>query len=184
MEPRHDVTRRPGRTRYLLLFALYFGVFFALDFTPFVQRNIVSPWTDLLATVCGGLLATVHPHVVVVKNSIIDDASRIGVTVLAGCNAVEACGLLVAAMLSFPTRWKERISGAVVGTLAVQALNALRIISLFFLAGWNQAAFDFAHQYLWQALIMLDVLVAWLFWIRRLARAGLIQSSGESRAVS
>ena len=35
---------------------------------------------------------------------------------------------------------------------------------------WNQEAFDFAHLYLWQALIMLDVLVVWLLWIRTVAR--------------
>jgi hypothetical protein len=26
--------------------------------------------------------------------------------------------------------------------------------------------FEFAHLYVWQALIMLDVLVVWLIWIR------------------
>jgi len=30
--------------------------------------------------------------------------------------------------------------------------------------------FEFAHLYLWQALIMLDVLVVWLLWIRQVAR--------------
>jgi hypothetical protein len=29
--------------------------------------------------------------------------------------------------------------------------------------------FEFAHLYLWQALIMLDVLVVWLLWVRYLA---------------
>jgi len=31
--------------------------------------------------------------------------------------------------------------------------------------------FDFAHQYVWQALIMLDVLIVWLLWVRTLPRA-------------
>ena len=30
--------------------------------------------------------------------------------------------------------------------------------------------FEFAHLYLWQALIMLDVLVVWLLWIRWVGR--------------
>lgn len=174
----------PQRARYALLFALYFGVFFVLDFTPYIQRHAVAYWTDLLATVSGMLLALIHPHVVVVRNMIIDDATRVGVTILSGCNAVEACGLLVAAMLSFPTYWKERFAGAIVGTLTVQSVNLVRIVSLFFLAEWSQSAFEFAHQYLWQALIMLDVLLAWLVWIRHLAHGGLILSAGESGARS
>jgi hypothetical protein len=40
------------------------------------------------------------------------------------------------------------------------------IISLFYLGQWRMDVFEFAHLYLWQALIMLDVLVVWLIWIR------------------
>lgn len=174
--------RMSPRARYALLFALYFGVFFVLDFTPYIQRHAVAHWTDLLATFSGMLLALIHPHVVVVQNMIIDDATRVGVTILSGCNAVEACGLLIAAMLSFPTYWKERFAGAISGTLAVQSVNLVRIVSLFFLAEWNQWAFDFAHRFLWQALIIVDVLVVWLIWVRRLAQRGLILIDSETRA--
>ena len=31
--------------------------------------------------------------------------------------------------------------------------------------------FEWAHLYVWQALIMLDVLVVWLIWVRTLPRA-------------
>jgi len=57
----------------------------------------------------------------------------------------------------------------------VQAVNVLRIVSLFYLGQWNMQWFEFAHLYLWQALIMLDVLVVWLLWVRYLARKGLIR---------
>jgi hypothetical protein len=30
--------------------------------------------------------------------------------------------------------------------------------------------FEFAHLYMWQALIMLDVLVVWLLWMRVVAK--------------
>ena len=52
------------------------------------------------------------------------------------------------------------------GFLAVQGLNVVRVISLFYLGQWNTQVFNFAHEYLWQALIMLDVLVVWLLWVR------------------
>lgn len=169
------------RVRYPLLFSLYFCVFFALDFTPYIHRHLVLPWTEFLATISGGLLTLVHPHIVVVKNMIINDVTRVGVTILSGCNAVEACGLLIAGMFSFPTYWKERLSGAVAGTLAVQTVNLVRIISLFYLAQWDHWAFEFAHRYLWQALIMVDVLVVWLIWIRRLAQKGKILLDSQAR---
>ena len=60
--------------------------------------------------------------------------------------------------------------GMTLGFAAVQAVNLLRIISLYYLGQWNLPVFEFAHLYLWQALIMLDVLVVWLLWIRWTAR--------------
>ena len=88
----------------------------------------------------------------------------------AGCNGVEATIVLVAAILAFPAPWKRKLLGLSIGIAAVQGLNIIRVISLFYLGQWSLDAFDFAHQYLWQALIMLDVLIVWLLWVRTLPR--------------
>src|SRR5450759_4255611 len=72
------------------------------------------------------------------------------------------------AMLAFPAPWKHRVIGVLAGLLAVQALNIVRVISLFYLGQWNMQVFEWAHLYLWQMLIMLDVLIVWLIWIRTL----------------
>jgi exosortase H (IPTLxxWG-CTERM-specific) len=58
------------------------------------------------------------------------------------------------------------LRGIVVGIVAVQALNVLRVISLFYLGRWNRDVFEWAHLYVWQALIMLDVLIVWVVWVR------------------
>lgn len=52
----------------------------------------------------------------------------------------------------------------------------VRVISLFYLGQWNTAVFNFAHEFLWQGLIMLDVLIVWLLWVRAGAKA---QKIGE-----
>jgi exosortase/archaeosortase family protein len=39
---------------------------------------------------------------------------------------------------------------------------------LFYLGQWSKEWFDWAHLYIWQALIMLDALVVFLVWIRYL----------------
>jgi exosortase H (IPTLxxWG-CTERM-specific) len=58
--------------------------------------------------------------------------------------------------------------GMAAGLVAIQVLNVVRVISLFYLGQWSAAAFEWAHLYLWQALIMLDALVVWLLWLRAL----------------
>ncbi|HEX2390662.1 MAG TPA: exosortase H, partial [Casimicrobiaceae bacterium] len=42
----------------------------------------------------------------------------------------------------------------------------LRVVTLFYLGQWNAAVFEWAHLYVWQALIMLDVLIVWVVWVR------------------
>jgi len=84
---------------------------------------------------------------------------------------VEACIILVAGILAFPAPWRLRFAGIVLGIFAIQLLNIVRIISLFYIGQWNATAFEIAHTYLWQVLIMLDVLVIWLVWIRWVGQA-------------
>ena len=94
------------------------------------------------------------------------------VSIEAGCNGVEATIVLVAAILSFPAPWKNKVIGLLAGILAVQGLNVVRIISLFYLGQWDYTVFEWAHLYVWQALIMLDVLIVWLLWVRTLPKSG------------
>ena len=62
----------------------------------------------------------------------------------------------------------------------MQGLNVVRVISLFYLGQWNLQVFEWAHLYVWQALIMLDVLVVWLVWVRMLPRAGDRRAAGPA----
>lgn len=76
--------------------------------------------------------------------------------------------VLVAAILAFPAPWKFKFWGIISGFFAVELLNIVRIISLFYLGQWNPVIFEWAHLYVWQALIMLDVLIIFLLWLRLL----------------
>lgn len=63
---------------------------------------------------------------------------------------------------------KAKLMGIVIGFFAIQALNVVRVISLFYLGQWDKEIFDFAHLYLWQALIILDAFIVFLIWLSRL----------------
>ncbi len=95
-----------------------------------------------------------------------DQASGFAVSIEAGCNGVEAGIILLAAILAFPASWTHKLLGIAVGMLTVQFLNIIRIISLFYLGQWSPKVFEWAHLYVWQAVIMLDVLVVFLLWLR------------------
>ncbi len=139
-----------------------------------VQNMIVVPWTGLLARFSALTIGFFDPSVLAYGKVLQHSVSGTGVSIEAGCNGVEACLILTAAILAYPASWRLRAMGIVLGFFAIQLLNVLRVITLFYLVEYNEAMFRFAHLYLWQALIMLDVLVVWLIWVRQVAR-------GESR---
>jgi exosortase H (IPTLxxWG-CTERM-specific) len=152
--------------RFFLIFLALQLLLFGIELTQPVQQHLVLPWTALLAQVSALLVMSFDPLVAASGKVLWNTASGFGVSIEPGCNGVEACIILFAAIMAFPAGWRHRLRGLAVGVVAVQALNVVRVISLFYLGQWNMPVFTFAHEYLWQGLIMLDVLVVWLWWVR------------------
>jgi exosortase H (IPTLxxWG-CTERM-specific) len=157
--------------RFLVVFVALLGLSFAFELTPFAQAYVVTPWTDAVAHVSGALMRAFDGSITTRGNVIGSQASAFAVSIEAGCNGLEATLVLIAAIVAFPSPWKHRLRGIALGVLAVQALNVVRVASLFYLGQWNRDVFQWAHLYVWQALIMLDVLLVWVVWMRFLPRA-------------
>ena len=170
--------------RFIIAFLLLQAALFGAELTPWAQQYVVVPWTNTLARLATGLVVLFDPEVVAAGKVIRSTANGFAVSIEAGCNGIEATIVLLAAMLAFPAPWKNRLVGFAVGTVAVQGLNLVRVISLFYLGQWNFRLFEFAHLYVWQVLIMLDVLVVWLIWVRMLPRPDHGGESGPTAVAS
>jgi exosortase H (IPTLxxWG-CTERM-specific) len=155
-------------TRFALLFLVIMTALFAAELTPPAQRFVVVPWTDELARATAAIVQFFDSGVVSQGKALLSTRNGFGVSIEAGCNGIEASIILVAAMLAFPAPWKHRLVGIAVGLVAIHALNIVRVVSLFYLGQWSVRAFEWAHLYVWQALIMLDALIVFLVWLRRL----------------
>ena len=158
--------------RFFVTFVVLQAVFFGVELTPWAQEYFVEPWTNTLAAITTWLVAVVDPNVAAAGKVIRSNTNGFAVSIEAGCNGVEATIVLIAAMCAFPAGWQQKLVGLACGILAVQGLNIVRVISLFYLGQWDMQMFEWAHLYVWQALIMLDVLVVWLVWVRMLPRVG------------
>jgi len=155
-------------TRFAVQFVVIVCLLFAAELTPPVQRALVIPWTEGLASLSAALVTVFDAQVIAASRVLQSTRNGFAVSIEAGCNGVEAALILIAAMLAFPAPWRHRLLGIAAGLIAVQSLNVVRVLSLFYLGQWNARAFEWAHLYLWQVLIMLDVLIVWLIWIRLL----------------
>ena len=156
--------------RFFLLFCVLLLSLFTLELWRPVQHFVIIPWTQFLAQLSGFIASLFDANVVSRGKFLLDRSTGGGVSIEAGCNGIEACLILIAAMLAYPSHWKPKLAGILIGILAVQTVNVVRVVSLFYLAVWDAEIFRFAHLDLWQALIMIDVLIVWLLWIRHLSR--------------
>jgi exosortase H (IPTLxxWG-CTERM-specific) len=154
--------------RFFVLFLVLQAVLFGAELTPWAQRFFVEPWTNHLASISAGLVTLADPNVTAIGKVLRSTQNGFAVSIEAGCNGVEATIVLLAAVLAFPAPWKNKLFGLLAGVVAVQGLNVVRVISLFYLGQWDIQVFEWAHLYVWQALIMLDVLIVWLVWVRTL----------------
>ena len=156
--------------RFILIFvALFVGLFAAYVMQP-VERWVVDPFTSAVAWVSTSLIHLFDDEVVSFGKVVQNSVNGFAVSIERGCNGMEAMIILFAAIFAFPSSFKHKLAGLAVGFVAIQALNIVRIISLFYLGQYSKVWFDWFHLYLWQALIILDALVVWLLWLRWLPR--------------
>ena len=155
--------------RFFGLFLFFQLAMFVFELHPIGQQYVVIPFTELIAKISATLIHLFDPSVISRGIELWNADYSFGVSIEAGCNGVEASIVLFAAMLAFPSSIKAKIIGMSIGFLAIQAMNLTRIITLFYIGQWNQSFFEWAHLYIWQVLIMLDVLVVFLIWLRFLS---------------
>lgn len=163
--------------RFLLIFTLILGVLFTIEMLVPVQEHVILPFTELLARLSAAIVLPFDDTAVAYGKILQFSDTGFAVSIEAGCNGVEATIVLVAAVVAYPAGWKARILAIGIGFLAIQALNLVRIISLFYLGNWNMAIFSWIHLYLWPTLIMLDVLVVFLVYLRYLSRQQLPEAA-------
>jgi exosortase H (IPTLxxWG-CTERM-specific) len=155
----------PG-VRYLMTFAIVGLALFSVLATPWAERLFVQPFTQGLVDITAFLIRPFDSRVIA-DGDILRFSDGLGaVQVLAGCNAVEVCALLAAAILAFPARFRDCLIGAGLGVLALQTVNLFRIITLLYLSRGSQEVFEFFHHYVWDAMIGLEGLLVFFFWAR------------------
>lgn len=160
--------------RFILIFLAVIVSAFTLVYLEPVRANVIGPFTEGITHLSGWLIQVFGGQVQMRGNIL--SIPGFAVQVLDMCNGVEATIILWAAMLAFPASWSYKFKGLMIGTLSVHFLNIIRIISLLYLGAYRREWFDFVHWYVWDALIMLDIVVVFLAWVRLMP----IQESVES----
>src|SRR4029450_10501666 len=86
--------------------------------------------------------------------------------------------LFGAAALAFPAPWKRRLAGLLLGFVAIQIVNLIRVVSLFWIGAHQPALFSASHTVLWQSAVVLCGVLLFLFWASREERRPAAAAAG------
>ena len=158
-----------ARKRRSLLFLGKFAgllVLFALlvSWNP-VNDAVVVPFTSVVARAAGGVLNLLSENVTVEGTRI--QSPAFAVDVENGCNGLETALLLAAAVIAFPAAWKSRAVGLAVGFAGIQAINLVRVVSLYWIGRHRPSLFSTAHTVVWQSIVVLAGVCLFLLWASR-----------------
>jgi len=153
---------------FLVRFALLCCIFYIPIAIPQVARFSVDPFTRGLAKLSGGALNLLGQQVVTMDTTI--RGAQFAVDIRNGCNAVEAVAFLAAAILAFEAPLWLRVAGAIAGSILLELLNVIRIVSLYLLGRYHRDLFDMFHLAVWQTVMFGVAVLIFLVWTSRATR--------------
>jgi len=164
----HDKTKAAGFAarhpilRFVLVFAVCMGLFYALTITSFFETRGWSPYLDLNAEVSGAILGFFIEDVTVSGRSI--SSPQGSILIERGCDAIHPTGLFLSAVIAAPTSVLSKVFGMLTGTFLLMLLNLVRIITLFVIRIHWPDMFEIMHVEVWQALFIFLALLLWVVW--------------------
>lgn len=88
------------------------------------------------------------------------------------CGAIEIMAIFLAAVLAFPTTWWRRLIGIAAGLPIMYFVNIFRLTVLAVIGAVDKSRvwFNFAHEYVWQAIYIIFVVAVWLIWVEYIVK--------------
>jgi exosortase H (IPTLxxWG-CTERM-specific) len=155
----------PRQTRFLVVFAVLLIAFYAVITIDAVDKRVVLPFTAALARLSGAALNLIGEKVQV--NGTVIAGLRFAVDIRGGCNGLEAVVFVCAAMLAFHAPWQKRVIGSLAAAVILEALNVIRIDSLYLLGVYHRNIFEMFHLAVWQTLMFGAAVFLFLIWTSR-----------------
>jgi exosortase H (IPTLxxWG-CTERM-specific) len=154
--------------RFLARFLVLLAVLYAVLASRPVNDRVIVPFTAGIASVSGAVLRALGEPAAVTDTLI--SGGGFSVNVENGCNGIETTILLVSAVLAFPASWAARGIGVGLGLVAIQAINLVRVVSLFWIGRHYPAVFQASHGLVWQSIVVLCGVVLFFVWAGRVPR--------------
>ncbi len=95
--------------------------------------------------------------------------------IITECTAIFPIMIFLAAVIAYPSGWKKKLWGIVLGVPAILFVNLIRLVTLFYIGYWFPSVFEAAHLLVWQSLIIFFAVLFWLIWVELFVHRGQVQ---------
>ena len=141
----------------LMLFSVLFWAFSLHEHLGPVQRTIAKLSAN--AARWSGGEARARGDDILIKTMVM--------TVNHECTGIFVCVLFASFVLAYPASWSSRLIGMSVGIPLFFTVNVFRLAMLARIVEVYPSAFFYLHEYVWQGIFMLFVLVGSIAWAER-----------------
>lgn len=155
--------------RFCVLFLLLIVLFSSLTSTRQSAIILHGPLARLIATLSALILALFGDST---ASGQYLNFNGFGASVEGACDGVQPTYVYVAAVLAFPSRWRSKGLGILIGIPAIFIMNLLRVVTMMICGAYWPALFERVHLYVWQALVIALTMAVWVFWAELFARPG------------
>jgi len=152
---------------FLVVFLILLGGSFTAISLPAVNDKVIEPFTAMIARASSIVLSLIGQGTTLEGTRIFNDT--FAVNIKNGCNGVETMLIFCSAVLAFPATWKSKGWGSVLGLIAIQIVNLIRVVALFLTGVYFPKLFDASHTVIWQTVVILAGVLLWIFWANRFA---------------
>ena len=156
---------------FLLLITVFF---FILTYDPILKVvDIGAGLAQLSAFLSYGVLKVIgfFGGFPVHKMHTIMGSGSFEVDVAPACSGAVPTSIYMAAVFAYPSSWRSRWLGAVLGIVAIQLVNIVRVSALFLIGLFFHEIFHDTHVYVAQALVIAVAVATWLYWAGRFTHA-------------
>lgn len=147
----------------MVLFVIFIAIFYAV-YLPVSQSEWYKSYLAVLSWTTSAVLTALGQDASVASVKV--SSPLFAMTIVPGCDGMEAFALFVGAILSSPVSLRLRLLFLVPGLMGLWMVNLVRLVSIFFIGAYYPNAFEFMHRDIWPGFLIVIVLVSWLIWAR------------------
>jgi exosortase family protein XrtM len=150
-----------------LRFILFVGCYVLLNYGYFkipdaLFINVIHHYG--VVTICVDLINMLAPMEKVLAEQSHLISANADLEIVRGCDGAGVLFLLVAAIVAFPSKFKQKVIGLLLGIVFIYLLNLLRIGILYFVMAYHPYWLELIHVYLAPTLMVILACAYFALW--------------------